>query len=82
MMAAQAFVTMVAAFVPLPGASGGAEGSFFLFYSMFFTQGTIFPAIILWRIITFYFNILFGCIFTYIRPGKGAAVMESADTNE
>lgn len=82
MAAAQAFVTMVAAFVPLPGASGGAEGSFYLFFGMFFTQGTIFPAILLWRIITYYFNILFGCIFSYIRPGKGAAVLQPADTNE
>ena len=67
MMAAQAFVTMVSAFVPLPGASGGAEGSFYLFFSMFFTRsGSIVPAILLWRFITYYFNILFGCIFAWI----------------
>lgn len=35
-MAAQAYVSMVSAFVPLPGASGGAEGSFVLFFRSFF----------------------------------------------
>ena len=66
MVAAQAFVYMVSAFIPLPGASGGAEGSFYIFFGMFFTSGTIATAIIIWRIITYYFNILFGCIFSYI----------------
>lgn len=65
MVAAQVFVAMVSAFVPLPGASGGAEGSFFLFFGMFF-KSAIIPAILLWRIITYYFNILFGGIFAYV----------------
>lgn len=61
-MAAQAFVTMISAFVPLPGASGGAEGSFYLFFSMFFTGGTIVPAMVLWRAITYYMNIAAGAV--------------------
>lgn len=65
-ISAQAFVSMVSAFVPLPGASGGAEGSFYLLFSMFFTPATIFPAILLWRIISYYANILVGCIFAYV----------------
>ena len=61
-MAAQAFVSLVSAFVPLPGASGGAEGSFYLFFSMFFTNGTIVPAVVLWRVLTYYFNIAAGAV--------------------
>ena len=68
MMAAQAFVAMVSAFVPLPGASGGAEGSFYLFFGPFFSlaPGSIVPAILIWRMITYYFNILFGCVFAAV----------------
>lgn len=69
MVAAQAFVAMVSAFVPLPGASGGAEGSFYIFFGMFF-KSAIIPAILLWRIITYYFNILFGGVFAYVAEKK------------
>jgi len=65
MVAAQVFVAMVSAFVPLPGASGGAEVSFYGFFGMFF-QGAILPATLLWRIITYYANILFGGIAAYV----------------
>ncbi|XOQ48545.1 MAG: Phosphatidylglycerol lysyltransferase [Eubacteriales bacterium] len=65
MVAAQVFVAMVSAFVPLPGASGGAEGSFYIFFGMFFGSA-ILPAILLWRIISYYANILFGAVFAYI----------------
>lgn len=64
MIAADTFVTMVAAFVPLPGSSGGAEGGFALFFSPAFGSAII-PAILLWRIATYYANILFGCIIVY-----------------
>lgn len=68
--AADSFVMMVSAFVPLPGASGGAEGSFYLFFSLFFTDGTIVPAILLWRIFTYYMNILVGGIISAIKPNE------------
>ena len=64
MIAADTFVTMVAAFVPLPGSSGGAEGGFALFFGRTFGSAII-PAILLWRIATYYVNILFGCIIVY-----------------
>ena len=58
MITGQAFVTMVSSFMPLPGGSGAAEGSFYVFFEMFFTQGTIKSAILVWRIITYFMNIL------------------------
>jgi len=65
MVAAQVFVSMVSAFVPLPGASGGAEGSFYVFFGMFF-QSTILPAVLLWRFLTYYSNILVGGIVSSV----------------
>ncbi|MDD5953091.1 MAG: lysylphosphatidylglycerol synthase transmembrane domain-containing protein [Oscillospiraceae bacterium] len=63
MVAAQSFVTMVSAFVPLPGASGGAEGSFYIYFNMFFQKNTLVPAIFIWRIMTYYLTIFVGCFF-------------------
>ena len=70
MLAAQSFVMMVSAFVPLPGGSGGAEGSFVMFFGMFFTAEAIMPAVLIWRIVTYYFIILFGCILMYVGSKK------------
>lgn len=65
MVAADTFVTMVSSFIPLPGSSGGAEGGFYLFFQEFFGSRIV-PGITLWRISTYYVNILFGCIVTYV----------------
>lgn len=70
MLAAQIFVTMVSAFIPLPGSSGGAEGSFYLFFGAFFGP-TIIPAILLWRLVTYYANILFGCLTNVLGRAAG-----------
>ena len=66
MICAQAFVTMVSCMVPLPGAAGASEGSFYVFFSMFFTSATIKPATLLWRIITYYSVILITAPFSRI----------------
>ena len=60
MIAGTAFVMMLTAFIPLPGAVGGAEGAFFMFFSLFFASNNILAAILLWRLITFYSCIIFG----------------------
>ncbi len=67
-LSADSFVTMVSAFIPLPGSSGGAEGSFYLFFNLFFENGTILPAIVLWRFFTYYCNIIVGGIISAIKP--------------
>ena len=54
MVFAQGFVTMVSSMVPLPGASVASEGTFYLFFSIFFSQETIKSAILVWRTITYY----------------------------
>ncbi|MCB2289241.1 flippase-like domain-containing protein [Clostridium sp. CS001] len=60
MIAGTAFVIMLTAFIPLPGAVGGAEGAFYMFFTLFFMSTNIMAAILLWRLITFYSCIVFG----------------------
>lgn len=67
-LSADSFVTMVSAFIPMPGSSGAAECSFYLFFNLFFENGTIIPAILIWRLLTYYLNILVGGIISAIKP--------------
>lgn len=66
MITAQAFVTMVSSFMPLPGGSGAAEGSFYVFFKIFFMENTIKSAILIWRIITYFMTILVFAPFSNI----------------
>lgn len=66
MIFSQAFVTMVSSLIPLPGAAGVSEGSFYIFFSSFFTSETLKSAILLWRIITYYAVILISAPFSRI----------------
>ncbi len=67
MLAANAFLTMIVSFVPLPGAAGASEGGFLMLFSIFFTDPvTRMPAVLLWRIISFYSAIAFGAPFARI----------------
>jgi len=66
LIAGQAFVSMVISYVPTPGAMGAAEGSFALFFGLFFPNKLISLAIVLWRLITFYLPIIIGLIFTVL----------------
>lgn len=63
MICAQAFVLMVSSFVPLPGAAGAAEGSFFMFFGAFLQPSNIAYAILIWRFFVFYLPILVGVFF-------------------
>lgn len=63
-------VSTIIAIVPLPGAIGGAEGSFYLLLGSFFNNGIIFAAILLWRMITYYLAIILGGLFLLISKEK------------
>lgn len=63
MIAGTGFVLMVTSFIPIPGASGGAEGGFVLILGLFFISKYVMTAIILWRLITYYLGILIGGIW-------------------
>lgn len=70
MVAAQSLITLISLMVPTPGATGGVEGLSFLFYSIFFRTGYIIPAILIFRIITYYASIVFGGLFAMFAPEK------------
>ena len=54
-------VAFVTSYIPLPGASLGAEGGFYIIFSYFFpeTQG-LGLIVVFWRLVTFYYPIVFG----------------------
>jgi uncharacterized protein (TIRG00374 family) len=68
LICAQIFLVNFMAIIPLPGAAGGAEGGFYLIYSLFFDPGTILTALFLWRVLTYYSSIAVGSIFTLALP--------------
>lgn len=55
----QAFVLMISAFVPLPGALGAAEGSYVLFFKNIFGS-YVHLSTVIWRFLTFYLAIIVG----------------------
>jgi len=63
-VSAAAFIVMFSSFVPIPGSSGVAEGSFFLLFQLFFPQSILPTAVLCWRIITFYVPLCLGGIVT------------------
>ncbi len=63
MIAASAFVLLISSFIPLPGAAVASEGSFYLFFSIFFPDSILKLAVLFWRLITFYLTIVVGAAF-------------------
>jgi uncharacterized protein (TIRG00374 family) len=57
---AQSILMLITAFVPMPGSSGAVETGFYFFFGVFFTPGTIMPAVIIWRFLTYYLCIIAG----------------------
>lgn len=69
----QSFVLFTSNLVPLPGASGGAELAFTMYFGNFFIVGAankIKPAILLWRFVTYYGAIIISAPFSYLTRGK------------
>lgn len=60
---AQAFLMMIMAFTPIPGASIAAEGGFLLLFKSIFQKGTLNMSLLFWRVYTFYLPILVGAFF-------------------
>jgi uncharacterized protein (TIRG00374 family) len=60
------YCILAVSFVPTPGTAGAAEASFYTVFSAMITNGTVFWALITWRLITFYVHILAG-VFLHVR---------------
>ncbi len=69
-ISSQALVIMTASYIPLPGSSGGVEGISYLFFKLFFRERIIMSVVLIWRILTYYSNIIFGGLFTLFAPEK------------
>lgn len=54
-----AFVYLISDFVPLPGASGGSEGSFYILLR-FFLKGATSATLLVWRFATYYAGLILG----------------------
>lgn len=62
-----AYVYLIGAFVPVPGASGGIEYGFTQFYGNFVAGSIISAMLIVWRFITYYLGVIVGGICFNVR---------------
>jgi uncharacterized protein (TIRG00374 family) len=69
-LAAQSMITLISLLVPTPGATGGMEGLSYMFYGLFFSKAFIIPAILVFRILTYYTAVIFGGLFALYAPEK------------
>ncbi|MDR1209368.1 MAG: flippase-like domain-containing protein [Clostridiales bacterium] len=65
MVSANALIALISAFFPLPGGSGAAEGSFYLFFGLFFPAELILFATLIWRAATYYSCIAAGMLVSF-----------------
>ncbi len=63
-----------AAYTPLPGASGAQEGGFMIYLRNFFPAGEIFPALLLWRLFTYYMTLLVGAVVSVVHSARSIVV--------
>lgn len=56
------YTTFASGLIPTPGSSGAAEGSFYSVFSDVVPDGTLFYAVILYRVFTFYLPIICGVV--------------------
>ena len=61
-LTASAYIYLVGAFVPIPGASGGIEYGFTRFFGNFIAKNKISAVLLIWRFITYYLAVALGGI--------------------
>ena len=59
----QSLLSMAVSFIPIPGGAGASEGGFYLVFGSLFGMALRFPSMLLWRMLTYYLNIIFGIVF-------------------
>lgn len=77
------YLNMITCFIPIPGASGGAELAFqLLFGHIFSNQASLSAANLLWRGISYYLGMLLGAVifFSYHESPKKYAVRADTKT--
>jgi hypothetical protein len=73
----QAVVYMCVSFIPIPGTVGASEIGFTSVLSTVFTQHLVGVAMVLWRLVSYYFSLLFCGLFTVAVTFFEAAPAES-----
>ena len=64
-------IFMIISLFPIPGGAGGAEYSFSVLFASFIGSGTkLVLAMILWRLLTYYFGMFAGMVALFIKPDK------------
>ena len=64
-------IFMIISLFPIPGGAGGAEYSFSVLFASFIGSGTkLVMAMILWRLLTYYFGMFAGMVALFIKPDK------------
>lgn len=67
-LALTSFVTMVNAFLPMPGSSGGTEATFILMFSTMFHSVEARSIMLVWRFMTYFMDVVMGAaVFAYER---------------
>ncbi len=59
---ASAYVYIIGAFVPIPGASGGIEYGFTQFFGYYVGSDILSAVLLLWRFITYYLGVILGAL--------------------
>ena len=74
----QCLLYIAVSFLPIPGGTGASEGGFYMVFAKLFTGASRFPAMLLWRIITYYMTLMLGALAVLIegfrekkRPARG-----------
>lgn len=64
-------IFMIISLFPIPGGAGGAEYSFSVLFASFIHSHTdLVLAMILWRLLTYYFGMIAGMVALFIKPDK------------
>ncbi|EOC99468.1 hypothetical protein L21TH_2473 [Caldisalinibacter kiritimatiensis] len=62
----QSLLYMAVSFIPTPGTVGASEGGFYILFNVFFAKNVLVYAILLWRMIIYYFNLFVSGIVTLV----------------
>lgn len=71
-IALQSILYMSISLIPSPGSAGVAEGGFFMVFSTLFPAGATTGAILVWRGITYYLNLVISGVMTIITTANQA----------
>lgn len=69
-LTSSAYVLLMGAFVPIPGASGGIEYGFLSFFGNFLSSSRASAVLLIWRFITYYLPMIIGAIIFNIDERK------------